>query len=101
MTVALPEAVLPWKVTEQLPAANVQLAALKTPPVVPADNVKATEPVAVREARTVSVTVAAHVEVPPIAILFGVQTTAVKVASFPTAILNTALVLVLWVVSPP
>jgi len=101
VTVALPEAVLPWKVTEQLPAANVQLAALKTPPVVPADNVKATEPVAVREARTVSVTVAAHVEVPPIAILFGVQTTAVVVLSLFTVIVAAALVLVAWFASPP
>src|SRR6266702_2001734 len=100
MTVAVPVAV-PVKVTEQLPAANVQLAALKTPPVVPADNVKATEPVGVFEGVVVSETVAAHVEVPPIAILLGVQTTAVEVASFPTAILNAALVLVAWFASPP
>ena len=91
MTVAVPAPVLPWKVTEQLPAANVQLAALKTPPVVPADNVKATEPVAVREARTVSVTVAVQVEVPPTRMLFGVQTTAVVVASWFTVIVAAGL----------
>ncbi len=77
MTVAVPAPVLPWKVTEQLPAANVQLAALKTPPVVPADNVKATEPVAVREAR--------------IAILFGVQTTAVELERAVTVIVAAGL----------
>ncbi len=80
MTVAVPVAVLPWKVTEQLPAANVQLAALKTPPVVPADNVKATEPVGVIVVLTsVSVTVAVHDEVWSTTTLFGLQITVVEV----------------------
>src|SRR2546425_1091389 len=45
-TVAVPVAV-PVKVTEQLPADKMQLAALNDPPVVPADRVKVTVPVGV------------------------------------------------------
>ena len=80
MTVAVPVAVLPWKVTEQLPADRIQLEALRVPPVVPADSVKVTVPVGVREAVVVSVTVAVHVDVPPM--LIGVaHETAVDVLS--------------------
>ena len=81
----MPLAVLIWKFTEQLPADRIQLEALRVPPVVPADSVKVTVPVGVREAVVVSVTVAVHVDVPPM--LIGVvHDTAVEVVSLFTVI---------------
>ncbi len=47
---------------------------------------KLTEPVAILEAVVVSVTVAVHVEVPPMLIEAGAQDTAVVVLSFTTVI---------------
>ena len=100
MTVAVPAPVLPWKVTAQLPDTRGQLAALRTPPVVPADNVKVTVPVGVREGVVVSETVAVQVEVAPIAILFGLQTTPVEVLSNATVMVFEVLgPLPLWVAS--
>ncbi len=60
MTVALPEAT-PVKVTEQLPAVNMQLA--PTVPTAVFDETKLTVPDGVFAAFVVSVTVAVHVEV--------------------------------------
>ena len=62
-TVAVPGAV-PVNVTEQLPAVNPQVRALRLPPVVPADRVNVTVPVGVIAvpAAEVSVTVAVHVD---------------------------------------
>ena len=80
-TVAVPTAV-PVKVTEQLPAVNPQLRALRDPPVVPADNVNVTVPVGVLEGVVVSATVAVHVEAWLITTVPGEQTTLVVVVSF-------------------
>jgi hypothetical protein len=68
VTVAVPLAVLPRKVTEQLAPVGViavkpQLVALNEPPVAPAENVKVTVPVGVLVGVVVSATVAVHVEV--------------------------------------
>jgi hypothetical protein len=100
VTVALPEAT-PVKVTEQLPAVNIQLA--PTVPTAVFDDVKLTEPVGVFAAFVVSVTVAVQLEVPLAEIELGLQTTAVAVLSFTIA---TEMVfdvpeLPLWVGSPP
>ena len=94
VTVAVPVAV-PVKVTKQLPADNVQLAALKEPPVVPADNVKVTVPVGVIAvpAVEVSVTVAVHVEAWLITTVARAQATAV-------AEVRTVTVIMLDVVGP-
>jgi hypothetical protein len=80
VTVAVPEAT-PVKVTEQLPAVNIQLA--PTVPTAVFDDVKLTEPVGVFAAFVVSITVAIQVVVPPTAIVVGgvPQTTAVEVLS--------------------
>jgi len=51
-------AVVPVKVTEQLPDTNVQVEELNEPPVVPGVNVKVTVPVGVFAGVVVSVTVA-------------------------------------------
>jgi len=80
ITVAVPEAV-PVKVTEQLPADNAQLEALREPPVVPADNVKVTEPVGVLDVTFRSVTVAIQVEPWLMTTVPGLQTTTVDVVS--------------------
>ncbi len=62
MTVAVPTAV-PVKVTEQLPAARVQLVRLNEPPVVPGTSTKLTLPVGVIAIPVeVSVTLAVQVE---------------------------------------
>ena len=80
MTVAVPVAV-PVKVTEQLPDVRPQLAALREPPVVPADNVKVTVPVGVFDGVVMSETVA--VQVDAWLITTGLlQLTAVDVLSF-------------------
>ena len=92
MTVAVPTAT-PVKATEQVPDTKVQLAA--TVPTVVFEDTKVTVPVGVFEGVVVSVTVATQDEVAPIAILFGLQSTPVKVPSVPTAMLNGALVLAL------
>ena len=80
MTVAVPVAV-PVKVTEQLPDVRPQLAALREPPVVPADNVKVTVPVGVFDGVVMSETAA--VQVDAWLITTGLlQLTAVDVLSF-------------------
>src|SRR6266571_5906648 len=81
VTVALPTPT-PVKVTEQLPEDRVQLV-----PIVPTavfDDVKLTEPVGVFEVTLRSVTVAVHVEVPPMLMLAGLHATLVEVLSFTT-----------------
>ena len=86
-TVAVPVAV-PVKVTEQLPADKMQLAALNDPPVVPADRVKVTVPVGVIfvPVAVLSVTVAVHVEPTLIGTEAGLQATAVAEALTVTVI---------------
>ncbi len=102
MTLAVPLTVLPWKVTEQLPADRRQLEALRVPPVVPADSVKVTVLVGVFAGVVVSETVAVQVEVAPIAILFGLQRTAVEVLSlFTVIVFDVPAGLALWFASPP
>src|SRR3989442_1762290 len=64
---------------------RVQLA--PTVPTATLDDVKLTVPVAILEAVVVSVTVAVQVDVRPILIPLGLQTTAVEVASLLTVIL--------------
>lgn len=95
LTVAVPVAV-PVKVTEQLPDARPQLAALREPPVVPADNVKVTVPVGMFDGVVVSETVA--VQVDAWLITTGLpQLTAVDVVSkacFVTLTVETGLLLV-------
>ena len=79
MTVAEPGAT-PVKAIEQLPVrSKVQLAA--TVPTVVSEDEKLTLPVGVFEAVVVSVRVAVQVEVPPMPILAGEQTTVVEVLS--------------------
>ncbi len=91
MTDAEPTAV-PVKVTEQVPADNMQLEALNEP--LPVD-VKVTVPVGViAVATSVSVTVAVHVEAWLITTVPGLQTTLVAVERLLTVILAGALVLV-------
>ena len=82
--------VVPVNVTEQLPAVdNVQLLALKEPPVVPGVNVKVTVPVGVFAAVVASVTVAVTLTVQlvaPSAMLQLTFPTVVEVLSFATVI---------------
>jgi hypothetical protein len=72
------------KIATQLPPDKAQLAA--TVPTAVFEDTKFTLPVAVREAVVVSVTVAVHVEVPPMLIEARLQTTAVDVLSATTVI---------------
>jgi hypothetical protein len=83
VTVAEPGAT-PVKATLQLPETNVQLA--PTVPTAVLDDVKLTLPDGVRDAVVVSVTVAVHVEVPPMLIEAGLHATTVEVLSFTTVI---------------
>jgi hypothetical protein len=83
VTVAVPGAT-PVKIATQLPPDKAQLAA--TVPTAVFEDTKFTLPVAVREAVVVSVTVAVHVEVPPMLIEARLQTTAVDVLSATTVI---------------
>jgi len=83
VTVALPGAT-PVKATLQLPDTKVQLAA--TVPTAVFDDVKLTVPVAILAAFVVSVTVAVHVDVPPMLIDAGEHDTAVVVLSLATVI---------------
>lgn len=80
--------VVPVNVTEQLPvASNMQVLALKEPPVVPAVKVKVTVPVGVFEAVVVSVTVAVMLAlqfVAPRGMLQDTPATVVVVLSFLT-----------------
>ncbi len=95
VTVAVPVAT-PVKATEQVPDTRVQLAA--TVPTAVFEDTKVTVPVGVFAGVVVSETVAVQVEVAPIPILFGLQTTAVEVLSATrglTVIVAATLVLVL------
>jgi len=94
--------VVPVNVTEQLPAVdNMQLLALKEPPVVPGVKVKVTVPVGVFAAVVVSVTVAVTLTVQLVALNAMLQLTLptlVDVLSFDETVTLTvaaALVLVL------
>ena len=101
VTVAVPGAT-PAKVTGQLPDTRVQLA--PTVPTAVFDDVKLTEPDGVFAGVVVSVTVAVQVDVPPMLIDAGAQTTVVEVlSSCPGVTLMAAEVpeLPLWVESPP
>ncbi len=104
-------AVVPVNVTEQLVTPDVvdklQLLATSEPPVVPAVRVKVTIPVGAFETVVVSTTVAVTDEVQLVAPNATLQLTAptlVDVLSFDETVTVTvaaALVLVLWVESPP
>jgi hypothetical protein len=93
--------------TEQLPEESMQVVALKEPPVVPALKVKVTVPVGVFVEVVVSLTVAvteAEQLVPPTAMLqltFGTDVEELSFAVADTVIVALALVLPLWVESPP
>ncbi len=88
------------KVTEQLPDAKVHGLPVKVP--VTPTCVKVTVPVGVMIVPgEVSVTVAVHVVDWPVVTLEGEQLTAVFVDRGLTVTLAAALVLPLWVVSPP
>lgn len=86
-------AIVPVNVTEQLPwEDNVQLLALREPPVVPGVSVKVTEPVGIFEEVVVSVTVALTVAVQlvaPNAILQLTLPILVDVLSLPEAVTET------------
>ncbi len=84
MTVAVPGAT-PVKAAVQLPPDKMQLAA--TVPTAVFEDTKVTLPVGVREAVVVSVTVAVHVEVPPMLMEARLQLTAVDVPSATTVIM--------------
>ena len=102
---------VPVNMTEQLVTPEVvdrlQVLELKLPPVVPADNVKVTAPVGALDAVVVSTTVAvteAVQLVPPNAMLQLTFPSLVEVLSLLVTVTVTvapALVLVLWVASPP
>jgi len=101
-------AVVPVKVTEQLPPDDkVQPLALNDPPLLPGVNVKVTEPVGMLDAVIVSMTVAVTAAVQlvaPNAILQLTLPIVVDVLSLPVTVTVTdeaELVLVLCVVSPP
>ncbi len=101
-------AVVPVKVTEQLPPDDkVQPLALNDPPLLPGVNVKVTEPVGMLDAVIVSMTVAVTAAVQlvaPNAILQLTLPILVDVLSLPVTVTVTdeaELVLVLCVVSPP
>ena len=76
VTVAVP-GLTPVKAAVQLPPDKMQLAA--TVPTAVFEDTKVTLPVAVREAVVVSVTVAVHVEIPPMLIEARLQLTVVDV----------------------
>ena len=84
VTVAVP-GLTPVKAAVQLPPDKMQLAA--TVPTAVFEDTKVTLPVAVREAVVVSVTVAVHVEIPPMLIEARLQLTAVDVPSATTVIM--------------
>jgi hypothetical protein len=100
-------AVVPVNVTEHVPAESVQVVALNEPPVLPGVRVKVTVPVGVFVEVVVSVTVATTLAVqlvPPNAIVqltFGTEVEVLSFAATVTVMVAGALVLVLWVVSPP
>src|SRR2546430_17452687 len=85
----MPAALEPRKVTKQLDGGwpgttgvvRLQVPLLREPPVVPASSVKVTVPVADVGFEPMSVTVAVQVDVPPMLIDAGAQTTVVEVLS--------------------
>lgn len=82
LTLAVPAAEAPRKVTKQLPVASSEhVVELRDPPVVPRPSVKVTNPVGTSRAVTVSTTVAVQIDVCPVLIVAGLQRTDVEVLS--------------------
>jgi hypothetical protein len=104
VTLAVPAAVAPWNVTEQLALVErMHVVELREPPVVPADKVKVTVPDGVLPVLS-AVTAARQVEVCPGRMELGLHDTAVTVSIFAretVMVAEVALALPLCVVSPP